>query len=329
MKSLFGFTKYTISEFKDWIDNLRVARTILKIQQHHTYNPSYKHFKQNNHFELQKAMKNYHVTHNGWRDIGQHFTIFPDGSIVTGRNLELSPACIYGQNANSICIENLGNFDLNEDVMTDFQKKTIVEVTAILIEKFNLLIDADRVVYHHWFDLVNGSRNNGTKNNKSCPGTNFFGGNKVEDFEKNFLPLIRAKVNQNEIKTDSSAVLKYVIVKANKLNVREKSNSKSKKVTDRDSAKFGSVLRVYKIENNWLKISNSSEHWVYSRYTKEVTRAEVIANVLNLRSGPSANYNKIGSFKKGEEIFVSEINGDWCKVSLEEKWVNKKYLKFL
>lgn len=329
MESLFGFTKYTISEFKDWIDNLRVARTILKIQQHHTYSPSYIHFKENNHFELQKAMKNYHVAHNGWRDIGQHFTIFPDGSIVTGRSLEYSPACIYGQNANAICIENLGNFDFNGDKMSEVQKQVIIDATAILCQKFNLPINTDRIVYHHWFDLIDGSRNNGTKNNKSCPGTNFFGGNKVEECEMNFLPLVKLKINQNEIKTDSSTVLKYVIVEANKLNVREKSNSKSKKVKDRESVEFGSVLRVYKIENNWFKISNSSEHWVYGRYTKEVTRAEVIANVLNLRSGPSTNYNKIGSFKKGEEIFVSEINGDWCKISLDEKWVNKKFLKFL
>ena len=62
-------------------------------------------------------MKAYHVTYNGWNDIGQHFTIFPDGLILTGRSLEKSPACIYGQNANAICIENLGNFDLGGDQM--------------------------------------------------------------------------------------------------------------------------------------------------------------------------------------------------------------------
>ena len=33
---------------------------------------------------------------NQWADIGQHFAIFPDGEIVTGRSMETSPACIRG-----------------------------------------------------------------------------------------------------------------------------------------------------------------------------------------------------------------------------------------
>lgn len=329
MESHFGFTKYTISEFENYIKELRVARTILKIQLHHTYNPSYAHFNGNNHFDLQRAMKNYHVNHNGWNDIGQHFTIFPDGTVLTGRSVEKSPACIYGQNSNSICIENLGNFDLDGDLMYEEQKNAIVELTALLCKKFNLLVDVNRLVYHHWFDLRNGNRNNGSGYNKSCPGTNFFGGNKVEDCEQYLLPLIKSKIADDEIKTDFSSVIKYVVVKATKLNVREKSTSKSSKVKDRNPAVFGAVLRVYKDENKWYKISNSQNHWVYSRYTKEVRRAEILASVLNLRSGPSTSYSKIGSFKKGEEIFISEINGNWCKVSLEEKWVSKKYLKFL
>lgn len=329
MEKQFGFTKYTLSEFKNWLSQLKVARTIIKIQQHHTYNPSYIHFNNNNHFALQQAMKSYHVNHNGWRDIGQHFTIFPDGTILTGRSLEFSPACIYGQNANAICIENLGNFDANGDTMTALQKESIVAVTALLCQQFNLPIDTNRIVYHHWFNLSDGTRNNGTKNTKSCPGTQFFGGNKVSDCEANLLPLIRSKISQDAIKEDTSAVLKHVMVSATQLNIRVAPHSRAKKVNDREPAQFGAVLRVYKIENNWYKISNSSEHWVYGRYTKEVTKAEVIARVLNLRSGPSVSYPKIGRFTKGETVFISEIKGDWCKVSLEAKWVHQNYLKLI
>jgi hypothetical protein len=67
-------------------------------------------------------MKNHHVNNNGWADIGQHFSIFPDGKICTGRNLESTPACIYGRNANAICIENVGYFDTGKDTMTTAQK---------------------------------------------------------------------------------------------------------------------------------------------------------------------------------------------------------------
>jgi len=190
MTSKLGFTKLSISEFEQWIANLKVAKTILYIQQHHTWNPSYISFKNDNHFELQLAMKNYHVNNHGWMDIGQHFTTFPDGSILTGRSLEQTPACIFGFNANAICIENLGNFDLGKDTMTAAHKETIVRMTAALCKKFNIPVNSQKIVYHHWFNLSTGERNNGTKNNKTCPGTNFFGGNKVADCEKNFLPLV-------------------------------------------------------------------------------------------------------------------------------------------
>jgi len=328
METKYGFSKFSVNEFKEWLSTLKVGRTILKVQQHHTYSPSYVHFKSDNHFDLQKAMKNYHVVHNGWSDIGQHFTVFPDGSILTGRNIEKSPACIYGQNTNSICIENLGNFDIGGDQMSPEQKNAIIEVTRLLCVKFNLPINKDRIVYHHWFDLVSGARNDGTKNNKSCPGTNFFGGNKVADAENNFYPLVKGLINDNDIKVNDDSILKYVMVTSSTLNVREQSNYESSKAKDRNPIKFGSVLRVYREENDWLKISNSSEHWVSKRYTNQVLRATVVASTLNVRSGNNIDYPKVGSLTKGDEIFISQIKDEWCKLSLDNKWVSKKYLKF-
>ncbi|NUY81129.1 N-acetylmuramoyl-L-alanine amidase [Flavobacterium sp. MAH-1] len=325
MEQKYGFTKMTVAEFETWLANLRVARTILKIQQHHTYIPSYAHFNESNHFERQLAMKNSHLN-NGWSDIGQHFTIFPDGAVMTGRSLEMTPACIYNQNANSICIENLGFFDIGKDVMRQSQKDAIISVTAALCKRFNIPVTTNGIVYHHWFDLNTGARNNGTKNNKSCPGTNFFGGNKVADCEANFLPLVSAKLN-GMIKTDDSAVLKYVVVDTDFLNVRMSASASSAKATGREPALFGAVLRVYEVKNGWFKISNSKPHWVSGRYTQDVKFATVSADALNVRTGPGVDFPKTASLKKGEEVFVvSEENG-WCKIAMEEKWVKKSYLK--
>ena len=190
MTKKFGLVKWGIEEFEEWLNSIQLARTVLVIQQHHTFSPSYPDFNGSNHFELQQGMKNYHISHNGWADIGQHFSTFPDGTILSGRSLEQSPVCIKGQNTNSICLEHLGNFDSGKDVMLAEQRETIIQMTAILCRRFNIPVNTQSIVYHHWFNLSTGQRNDGSSNNKSCPGTNFFGGNKVIDCSTNFLPLI-------------------------------------------------------------------------------------------------------------------------------------------
>lgn len=329
METKYGFTKMTIEEFETWLEQTRIARTILTVQEHHTYSPSYALFKGNNHFELQKGMKNHHVNHNGWSDIGQHFTTFPDGTIVTGRSLERSPACILGQNANAICFEHLGNFDKGKDGMTDAHKNTIVRVTAAFCKKFNLPVNTKSIVYHHWFDLGTGKRNDGTKNNKSCPGTGFFGGNKVPDAEANFIPLVAKAMGKGTlISSVPLTPIKYVSVEANSLNIRIGPDISFDKASDRDPVSMGSVLRVYEEKDEWYRISSSAQHWVSGKYTKDVKRGTVTAGTLNARSGPGTEYPRIGSFTRGTELFISDEAGTWGKVSMDGKWVSMNYLDF-
>ena len=327
METKYGFTKMSLAEFSVWLRGLRVSRTVVQIQHHHTYNPSYILFNKSSNFERQKAMKNYHINSNGWADIGQHFTIFPDGSIVTGRNMEKSSACIYGQNSKAVCIENFGNFDVGKDVMTTEQKQCIIEVTALLCSKFNIPVSTDYIVYHHWFDLSTGARNNGTKNNKSCPGTNFFGGNKVLNCQQNFLPLVTEKI-RGSIKTDASKVLKYVCVSTETLNVRILPNSSSPKAPEGSTIQLGAILRVYEEKEGWLKISGSDSRWVSAKYTIQATRAIINATTLNIRTGPGAAYSKDGSLSKGQIVFVTEFRDNWCKLAMEERWISKNFLKF-
>ncbi|WP_257985801.1 LysM peptidoglycan-binding domain-containing protein [Bacillus sp. M6-12] len=51
------FVLMTREEFKDWLFNQRFNRKIGKIQQHHTYQPSYQEFNGSNHFALMKGME--------------------------------------------------------------------------------------------------------------------------------------------------------------------------------------------------------------------------------------------------------------------------------
>ena len=325
MKTKYGFQKMSLDEFQTYLSQTKIARTVLTVQQHHTYIPSYLHFTGNNHFELQRGMKNTHINQNGWTDIGQHFTIFPDGAILSGRSLEKPPACVYGNNANAICIENLGYFDKGHDAMTELQKEAIVKTTALLCEKFSFKPNTNKIVYHHWFDLVTGKRNNGAGNNKSCPGTDFFGGNKVQDCEQYFIPLVQKAMNaQDEI----ISVLKFVYVTSNSLNIRIGAGANFSKTTDRGPALFGAVLRVYEEKNGWYKISFSSNHWVSSKYTKAVEKAAVNTGNLNIRSGIGTKFLIIGKLMKGEEVFVYEQKSGWSKIGFEPSWVKSNYLTF-
>ena len=181
----------TVDGFKKYIDGLNVTRSINLIQLHHTYSPSYKDFKGENHIALQDGMRNYHISERDMVDIAQQFTIFPDGAILTGRNINTAPAGIKGANADGICIECLGNFDKGGDEMTEAQKNAIVGVVKVLLDKFNLSA-ADNVTYHAWWSTDGRELGDYFKGHsaKTCPGTNFFGGNSLTAYHKNLMPLI-------------------------------------------------------------------------------------------------------------------------------------------
>ena len=188
----------SIEEFKNYLNSLKITRKIKMIQLHHTYSPSYKHFNGNNHLTLQKNMKTYHTKTNGWSDIGQHFTIFPDGKICTGRDLNSSPAGIYGANTGGVCIECLGNFDVGGDNMTDAQSSAIVGAVKMLLDRFGLNAQ-DNVTYHAWWTASGGDLGDyyKSKSAKTCPGTAFFGGNTLTAYHRNLMPLIEDYGKEN------------------------------------------------------------------------------------------------------------------------------------
>lgn len=320
-----GFTLMTIDEFEQWIAARQVARTILFLQEHHTFAPAYSNFRNNNHFPLLVGMRNYHINYNGWADIGQHFTTFPDGKIATGRGLEFSPACIKGRNAAALCIENMGNFDKEKDEMTAAQRETIVRSAAAIARRFSIPLDTGRIVYHHWFDLNTGARTNGNSGVvKSCPGTAFFGGNKVPDAQQNFIPLVMQAAGGN-FGQQLAGVLKFGYVTAQTLNIRTGPGTKFKKV---NTAMLGAILRIYKEQGGWYKISKKHEEWVAGNYVKDVTRAAVTdTDELNVRSGPGTSFTIVGTYLRGEELFVHETSGNWAKIGLDERWVSKKFLQ--
>lgn len=150
------FKVYTTDEVIELLRNFVFTRILNQWHIHHTWLPNYKSFTGKNHQELQLGMKDYHVGVNKWSDIGQHFTLFPDGLWLAGRDLDQVPASILGWNTGSIAVEMLGNFDVNGDTMSPEQRDAILKVTEFVTEQMNL------VPHFH--------RDNPTSG-KTCPGS--------------------------------------------------------------------------------------------------------------------------------------------------------------
>jgi LysM repeat protein len=188
-------------EFKDWLFNQQITRDIQLIQQHHTWKPSYKNFHGNNHFQLLNSMQRHHMKTMGWDNIAQNITTFPDGKVAVSRPLNMAPEGSIGPKANKhgIAIEHIGNFDHGHDVMTKEHKETIVYITALLSVKFGLTPSIDTITYHHWWHYKTKERvldDAKSYEVKSCPGTNFFGGNSTDSAQKYFYPLVKEKMRE-------------------------------------------------------------------------------------------------------------------------------------
>lgn len=71
-----------------------------------------------------EAVRNYHVKHNGWKDIGYHYLIYLDGSIHQGRPIDQAGAHCTNHNQNTIGICYVGGLDANKkpkDTRTEAQ----------------------------------------------------------------------------------------------------------------------------------------------------------------------------------------------------------------
>jgi N-acetylmuramoyl-L-alanine amidase len=102
-----------------------------------------------------ETIKEWH-TAKGWSDIGYHYVIELDGSIVEGRPIELIGAHCLGQNKFSIGICYVGGMNKSmskpKDTRTEEQKVSLTELMNELKSKFDLSVHG-----HNQFS------------NKACP----------------------------------------------------------------------------------------------------------------------------------------------------------------
>lgn len=103
-----------ITAFKTWLSEHKItARKIRAIVIHHFGNPSAKHWRGEHTIQ---AVRDYHTKVNGWRDIGYHFILGPDGTVWEGRDMNLQGAHCDGNNGNvgTLGVVFAANFNLEQ-----------------------------------------------------------------------------------------------------------------------------------------------------------------------------------------------------------------------
>ena len=255
----------TIQEFIKHVNGLKINRTINKLQVHHTYAPSYSNWKTDIELRRIRNTVDYHKKTFGSSDIAQHYTIFPNGKIATGRDINSTPIGIKGWNTGAICCEIYGNFDV--DTMTKEQKEAVIAFYGTWCKKLKLKATTDYIRPHCWFTSTGTYLGdyNASKSAKSCPGKKFFGGNTKKSMQANFLPLIQSYIDGNEnvitqntsTSTNTSKEEVYRII-ANSLNVRKGAGTKYEIV---GTVKKGSAYTIVEKKNGFGKLK-SGAGWI-------------------------------------------------------------------
>ena len=291
MKTQNGFTLFEkTSEIGPWLKKQSVSRTITRLQVHHMDMPNYSTWEKTDkkvfdepHFGRTQSLNDYGKRTWNYSDghgkyIAQHFNVFPDGKITTGRHLNSTPIGIRGWNTNAICIEIYGDFDKGKDVMTVAQKKAVIALYGELCKRFDIPVNTAHIRPHCWF-TAGGTflgKYDSSRSAKTCPGTNFMGyGCSPSGFAK-FINEVKAYVNGKEApKEEEKDSFKQYLAKptVDGLAGRKGPGAEYDKVTMIDPDIAVTIIDEEKAKDGgtWLKCK--SGYYVNKKYMKFVRYA--------------------------------------------------------
>lgn len=361
MKTQDGFTLFeNMKEVKTWLGKRNITRSITRLQVHHMYVPDYNTWEKTDkkvfsepHLGRTKSLDDYGKRTWGYSDghghyIAQHFNVFPDGKITTGRHLNSKGIGIKGWNDGAIVIEIYGNFDKGHDTINKAQKEAVIGLYALLCNRFKITPSVNTIRYHCWFTAGGTYLGdyNASRSAKTCPGTGFFGGNTMAKMKANFLPLIKAydvkncKMGGEVEKVTETKVnqIGYVNTPDSTLNVRKSYDAESTKLGAlKDNAK---VEIVAKCSNGWLKIKYSDGYgYVNSKYingikdvvvekpkpvTPITTYYRVVTGSYSDRDNAVEEKDKL--VKLGYDAFLAsaEVNGKTIYRVVADSFADKK-----
>ena len=288
MKTQNGFTLFEkTSEIGPWLKKQKGTRTIARLQVHHMDMPDYSTWEKTDkkifdepHFGRTQSLNDYGKKTWNYSDghrhyIAQHFNIFPDGKITTGRHLNSTPIGIRGWNTNAICIEIYGDFDKGKDKMTSAQKKAVIALYGELCKRFDIPVNTNHIRPHCWF-TAGGTflgKYDSSRSAKTCPGTNFMGyGCSPSGFAK-FINKVKAYVNGEEApKEEDKDSFKQYLAKptVDGLACRKGPGAEHDKVTMIDTDIAVTIVDEEKAKDGgtWLKCK--SGYYVNKKYMEFV-----------------------------------------------------------
>ena len=191
MKTQNGFTLMNKNEIASYLAKQNVTRKITRLQVHHMDLPNYSTWEKTDkkvfsepHFGRTQSLNDYgrKTWGSGASDghghyIAQHFNVFPDGKITTGRHLNSKPIGIRGWNDGAICIEIYGCFNKGKDVMTKAQKEAVIYLYGELCKRFKIPVDTAHIRPHCHF-TASGTylgKYNPSRSAKTCPRHSLLG----------------------------------------------------------------------------------------------------------------------------------------------------------
>lgn len=286
MKTKNGFTLLeNEKDVKNWLAKQKVSRTINKLQVHHMDMPSYSTWEKTDkkvfaepHFGRTQSLDSYgkskwHYSDGHGHYIAQHFNVFPDGKITTGRNLNSTPIGIKGWNTGAICIEIYGCFDKGHDKMTATQKKAVIYLYGQLCKRFNIPVNTTHIRPHCWF-TYNGDylgKYNVSRSAKTCPGTAFWGYDCSPSGFAHFIKDIKNYVEgkkeepKEDPKTDAKFRSYIARCTTNDLNCRKGPGIKYDVVDTIDKGVAITIIEEKEVDGGtWCK--GKAGYWVNKKY---------------------------------------------------------------
>ena len=292
VKTQNGFTLLeNAKEVRDWLARQKVARKITRLQVHHMDLPSYSTWEKTDkklfdepHFGRTQSLNSYGKSKwgSGASDghghyIAQHFNVFPDGKITTGRNLNSKPIGIRGWNEQAICIEIYGCFDKGKDTMTKEQKEAVIYLYGELCKRFDIPVNTTHIRPHCWF-TAGGTylgKYNSSRSAKTCPGTAFWGYGCSPDGFAHFIKDVKNYVNGKKEepkvvdRSGEKDVPNYKVeVITDTLNVRYGASTSYDKIS---TLKKGDIVTITHEKDDWGLIQGA-KGWISlnDKYVKKV-----------------------------------------------------------